>query len=264
MLRWIFFGSLYEFLVSFARTKNNVEQEVFALNPMYLFFPVNLNLRDRKCLVVGGGRVAERKVKSLLQCGAEIWVVSPELTGELEKLAVERAINFISRHYAAEDLEGCFLVISAADDREVNSRVADDCFARNTPVNVVDDPARCSFTVPSVLRRGSLGIAVSTEGKSPLLARKVREELENLFGSEYAEFLELMGEVRSRVIKDVPNGETRRRIFECLINSDILELIKKSKELRAKGKEQSGEDLSSMLCALRNLIEERITRCMSL
>jgi precorrin-2 dehydrogenase/sirohydrochlorin ferrochelatase len=202
-------------------------------------FPVNLNLRDRKCLVVGGGRVAERKVKSLLQCGAEIWVVSPELTGELEKLAEEGAISFVSRHYVAEDLDGCFLVISAADDREANFSVADDCFARNIPVNVVDDPARCSFTVPSILRRGSLCVAVSTEGNSPLLAKKIREELENLFGPEYAEFLELMGNVRSQVIRDVADAETRRRIFECLINSDILELIKKSKE-------QSGEDPNSI------------------
>jgi len=210
---------------------------------MYHSFPVNLNLRDRKCVVVGGGRVAERKVRSLLQCGAEIWVVSPELTGELEKLAEEGAINFVNRHYTAGDLDGCFLVISAADDREVNSGVADDCFARNIPVNVVDDPARCSFTVPSILRRGSLCVAVSTEGKSPLLAKKIREELESLFGPEYAEFLELMGDVRSRVIRYIADAETRRRIFECLINSDILELIRSGK---------------------KELVEEKVTRCMSL
>jgi len=210
---------------------------------MYHSFPVNLNLRDRKCVVVGGGRVAERKVRSLLHCGAEIWVVSPELTGELEKLAEEGAINFVNRHYTAGDLDGCFLVISAADDREVNSGVADDCFARNIPVNVVDDPARCSFTVPSILRRGSLCVAVSTEGKSPLLAKKIREELESLFGPEYAEFLELMGDVRSRVIRYIADAETRRRIFECLINSDILELIRSGK---------------------KELVEEKVTRCMSL
>ena len=208
---------------------------------MYNFFPVNLNLRGRKCLVVGGGRVAGRKVKSLLQCGADILVVSPELTEELGKLVAEGAINFVNRHYIAEDMDDCFIVISAADDSKVNSRVADDCFARNIPINVVDDPARCSFTVPSVLRRGSLCIAVSTDGKSPLLSKKIREDLEELFEPEYAEFLELMGEIRSRVIRDVPDKETRRRIFECLINSDVLELIKKGK---------------------KELIEERIAQCM--
>lgn len=210
---------------------------------MYYLFPVNLNLQARKCLVVGGGRVAERKVKSLLQCGADVWVVSPELTGELEKLASERTINYARRIYAVEDLDGCFLVISATGDREVNSRVADDCFARNIPVNVVDDPARCSFTVPSVLRRGSLCIAVSTAGKSPLLARKIREDLEESFGHEYIEFLELMGEVRSKAIRDISDKSARRRVFECLINSDILQLIREGK---------------------KELIEEQIARCISL
>jgi precorrin-2 dehydrogenase/sirohydrochlorin ferrochelatase len=228
------------------------------------FFPANLNLQARKCLVVGGGRVAERKVKSLLLCGAETWVVSPELTGELEKLVELGKINSISRPYAAEDLDGCFLVISAADDRKVNSRVSEDCFARNIPVNVVDDPAKCSFTVPSVLRRGSLCIAVSTAGKSPLLARKIREELEALFGPEYAEFLELMGELRSRVIREIPDEKTRRRIFECLINSDILKLIRKSREQRAESVGQDGEDSpNSEPYVLRDLIEEQIAQCMS-
>ena len=214
---------------------------------MHHLFPINLNLRDRKCLVVGGGSVAERKVRGLLQCGADIWVVSPELTEYLQKLSAEDAINVVNRQYTTDDLRGCSLVISAVDDSGVNSRVADDCFERNIPVNVVDDPPRCSFTVPSVLRRGSLCVTVSTDGKSPLLSRRIREKLEDMFGSEYAEFLDLMGEVRSRVIRDVPDGETRRRIFQCLIDSDILELIKKSEEPSA----------------LRRLIEERIAQCIS-
>jgi precorrin-2 dehydrogenase/sirohydrochlorin ferrochelatase len=227
-------------------------------------FPVNLNLRGRKCLVVGGGRVAERKVKSLLQCGAEIWIVSPEFTSGLERLSGQSNINLIHRHYDTEDLQNCFLVISAADDPSVNSRVADDCFARNIPVNVVDDPARCSFTVPSVLRRGSLCIAVSTEGNSPLLARKIREEMENSFGSEYARFLELMGEVRGKVIRYIPDIEARRRIFEYLINSDILELMRRSEALRSMSKVQNEEELNPKLAALNELIEKRIMQCMSL
>lgn len=221
---------------------------------MHHLFPINLNLRDRKCLVVGGGSVAERKVRGLLQCGADIWVVSPELTEYLQKLAEEDAINVVNRQYTTDDLHGCSLVISAVDDSAVNSRVADDCFERNIPVNVVDDPARCSFTVPSVLRRGSLCVTVSTDGKSPLLARKIRERLEELFGEEYAEFLDLMGEIRSRVLRDVPDRETRRKIFGCLIDSDILKLIKKSMEYEAESEER---------IALRRLIEDRIAHCIS-
>ena len=208
---------------------------------MYNFYPISLDLKNRKCLVVGGGRVAERKVRSLLQCGAHVWVVSPELTGELQKLAAEGTISFVRRHYATEDLEECFLVISAVDDHEINSRVANDCSERSILVNVVDDPPRCLFAVPSVLRRGSLCIAVSTDGKSPLLARRIREELESLFGAEYDEFLEIMGEVRSRVLREIPDKEERRRIFECLINSDLLKLIRE------------GE---------RDLVEERVAECM--
>jgi precorrin-2 dehydrogenase/sirohydrochlorin ferrochelatase len=208
---------------------------------MYQFFPVNLNLWQRKCLVVGGGRVAERKVNSLLQCGAEIWVVSPSLTKDLTKLTEEGKINYINRNYSSEDVNGCFLVISAVDDKQVNSRVADDCFSRNIPVNVVDDPVRCSFTVPSVLRRGSLCITVSTDGKSPMLAKKIREDLENLFGDEYAEYLEIMGNIRSKILMEINDEDRRRKIFECLASSNILELIKK-----------------------KEMIDKEIAKCMSL
>ncbi len=218
-------------------------------------FPVNLNLKGRKCLVVGGGRVAERKVNSLLQCGAEIWIASPKLTEKLGKLIKEERINFAGTHYETEYLQDCALAISAVDDPSVNARVADDCFARNIPVNAVDDPERCSFTVPSVLRRGSLCITVSTDGKSPLLSRRIREKLESSFGPEYAEFLDLMGEIRSRVIRDVPDIEKRRRIFQCLIDSDILELIRRDIE-----KKENGGNISH---DLRRIIEEKVAQCMS-
>jgi len=219
-------------------------------------FPVNLNMRGRKCLIVGGGRVAERKVTSLLQCGAEIWIASPKLTEKLGKLVKEDRVNFAGTHYETEYLQGCALVISAVDDPSVNTRVADDCFARNIPVNVVDDPERCSFTVPSVLRRGSLCIAISTDGKSPLLSRRIREELESSFGPEYAEFLDLMGEIRSRVMRDVPDIEKRREIFECLVDSDILELLREN--ITENG------DAGNISHALRRIIDEKVTQCMSL
>jgi len=218
-------------------------------------FPVNLNLKARKCLVVGGGRVAERKVTSLLQCGAEIWIASPKLTEKLGKLVKEDRVNFAGTHYETEYLQGCFLVISAVDDPLVNARVADDCFARDIPVNAVDDPERCSFTVPSVLRRGSLCIAISTDGKSPLLSRRIREELEDSFGPEYAEFLDLMGEIRSQVIRDVPDIEERRRIFECLIDSDILELIRKN-----TGSKKNG-GAGNISHDLRRIIDEKVAQC---
>jgi precorrin-2 dehydrogenase/sirohydrochlorin ferrochelatase len=202
---------------------------------MNQFFPINLNIQGRKCLIIGGGKVAERKVESLLQCGADICLVSPKVTQNLEKLAGEGAIKLISREYVADDLDGCFLVISATNDQQVNQKIANDCLSRNILINVVDDPDKCNFTVPSVLRRGSLCIAVSTDGKSPTLAKKIREELEERFGAEYAEFLDLMGEIRDQVIRDISDEEKRRTIFKCLIDSDILDLIRKgNKELVSK------------------------------
>ncbi len=203
---------------------------------MYNFYPVYLSLRGKKCLVIGGGTVAERKVKSLFECGADVWVVSSSLTDGLGKLIEENQINYLHREYSPEDLEDCFLVISATGDSDTNKEVADDCFARNIPVNVVDEPDRCSFIVPSVMRRGDLCIAVSTGGKSPLLARKIREGLETLYGTEYAEYLELMGTLRKKIIQEVPDRQSRRKIFECLVNSDILELIQKGQEELVKEK----------------------------
>lgn len=218
-------------------------------------FPVNLNLRGRKCLIVGGGRVAERKVTSLLQCGAKIWIASPKLTEKLGKLIKADKISFAGVSYETEYLQGCALVISAVDDPSVNTRVADDCFARSIPVNVVDDPERCSFTVPSVLRRGSLCIAISTDGKSPLLSRRIREKLEGSFGLEYAEFLDIMGEIRSRVIKDVPEIEKRRKIFECLVDSNILELLRENIE--------ENSDAGDIPHDLRRIIDEKVAQCVS-
>jgi precorrin-2 dehydrogenase / sirohydrochlorin ferrochelatase len=202
---------------------------------MSQFFPINLNIQGRKCLVIGGGKVAERKAESLLQCGADIYLVSPKVTQNLEKLAENGFIKFINRGYNIGDLDGCFLVISATNDQQVNKSIADDCLSRNILINVVDDPDKCNFTLPSVLHRGALCIAVSTDGKSPTLAKKIREELEEHFGVEYAEFLELLGEVRDHVIRDVPDEKKRRMIFECLVDSDILDLIRKGdKELVSK------------------------------
>ncbi len=210
---------------------------------MYSFYPVYFSLRCRKCLVIGGGKVAERKVKSLLESGASIVLVSPSLTEDLSKLVKKHKIHYLHREYSSEDLEGCFLVISATDDADTNKKVSEDCHARNIPVNVVDEPDRCSFIVPSVMRRGDLCIAVSTGGKSPLLARKIRERLEELFGIEYAEYLKLMGGLRKSIIQEVLDRQSRRKIFECLVNSDILKLI------------QKGE---------KELVKEKIQQCLSL
>ncbi|ADG81997.1 precorrin-2 dehydrogenase/sirohydrochlorin ferrochelatase family protein [Thermincola potens] len=201
---------------------------------MYNFYPIYLNLRNKKCLVVGGGKVAERKVRSLLECGARVYVVSPEVTPALEQLAWEGAITFVRRTYTTTDLEGSFLVIGATDDEKTNQRIADDCFERNMLVNIVDDPPKCNFIVPAVVRQGALSISISTDGNSPVLARKIKEKLKQEYGPEYAKFLEIMGDLRRKIISSVPDESVRRQMFEDLVNSDIINLIKEGNEEKIK------------------------------
>ncbi|WP_031513653.1 precorrin-2 dehydrogenase/sirohydrochlorin ferrochelatase family protein [Desulfofalx alkaliphila] len=196
---------------------------------MAQLYPIYLRLAGEKCLVVGGGKVAQRKVKSLLKSDACVTVVSPRLTSELHRLKEEHKITYHAEEFKEGHLEGMQLVISATDNEEVNRRVAELCFSKNILVNVADDPGKCSFFVPAVVRQGDLSIAVSTGGKSPLLAARIREQLERTYGPEYAEFLELLGQVRIDLIQNIDQPEKRREILEDIVQSDILSLIKEKR-----------------------------------
>lgn len=197
-------------------------------------YSISLDLTDKECLVVGGGQVAERKARSLLECGARVRVVSPEISPGLTALAGEGRIAYRRGTYRASDLEGVFLVIGSTDQEAVNRQVADDCSARNLIVNIVDDPMKGNFFVPAVVRRGSLTIAVSTDGKSPMLARKLREELEKTYGPQYEEFLDMLGDLREAVIRNVSDHEKKREIFENLVDDVVLGLLKEGRMDRVK------------------------------
>jgi precorrin-2 dehydrogenase/sirohydrochlorin ferrochelatase len=192
-------------------------------------YTISLDLFQKDCLVVGGGQVAERKVRSLLECGARVKVISPEITPGLGKLAAEGLILCREGFYQDSDLTGVFLVIGATDREEVNRQVADDCAVRNLVVNIVDDPGKGNFFVPAVVRRGALTIAVSTEGKSPMLARKIREELERAYGPQFSEFLELLGQLRERVINNETSEQKKRNLLEELVSEEILDLLKEGR-----------------------------------
>ena len=163
---------------------------------MSRYYPVALDLRDRPCLVVGGGPVAEAKVEGLLDAGARVTVVSPALTERLTSWATEGRIAHRPREYGASDLDGHHLAFSATDRREVTEAVAADARRRGVWVNAADDPKYCDFLLPSVLRRGRLVVAVSTGGASPALAARVRRDLESYFTVEYEDLVELAAEVR--------------------------------------------------------------------
>jgi siroheme synthase-like protein len=160
-------------------------------------YPIFLNISGKKCVVVGGGQVALRKVRMLLECGANVEVISPELCPELLKLAENGEIYIHNREYQAGDLKDAFVAIAATDNSDINRQVVKEARSNAVLVNVVDDPEPSDFIVPSYMRRGEITIAISTAGRSPALARKIRTRLEKDLGDEYASLAHLVGEVRA-------------------------------------------------------------------
>lgn len=165
------------------------------------YYPIFLNLQGKKCVVVGGGRVAFRKVTTLLNCGADITVISPKPHAEISKLFKNKAIRLVRRNYERGDLRRAALSIAATHVKEINRKVAEESKKNGTPVNVVDDAELSDFIIPSSFRRGGLSVAVSTSGMSPALAKKIRAKLEKQIGIEYAYLLSLIAEIRSEIKK---------------------------------------------------------------
>jgi len=190
------------------------------------YYPVYIDISKRKCVVAGGGDVAERKVERLLECGARVVVIGNELTPNLEAMKNEEKISHIPDNYKNDYIEGALLVIGATDRDEINERIYRDSKERGILVNIVDDPAKCDFIVPSVFQQGDLSIAISTGGKSPALARNLREELEQRYGHEYRILLNIMGDIRGKIISRGEPSDENRKLFESVLNSDILQHIR--------------------------------------
>jgi siroheme synthase-like protein len=165
------------------------------------YYPIFLNLQGKKCVVVGGGKVALRKVTTLLACGADITVISPTPLTEISRLFKNKAIQLVRRNYEPGDLKGAALSIAATHVKKINRKVAEEAKKNGTLVNVVDDPESSDFIIPSFFRRGDLSVAVSTSGMSPALAKKVRAKLEKNIGIEYAYLLSLIADIRSEIKK---------------------------------------------------------------
>lgn len=193
------------------------------------YYPVFLDLQGRAVAVIGGGRVAERKVLTLLTCGAQVTVISPVLTRKLSRLAQAGALRHRARRWHPRDLKEAFLIIATTNDRRANAEIARLGDSHSRLVNIADDPSRCNVIAPSIVTRGDLIIAISTSGKSPALARRIRQELERSFGAEYGKFLRLLGQVREQLQARVPSMAQRRRIFQRLAASDLLTLLRQDK-----------------------------------
>ena len=195
------------------------------------YYPVFWDITEKKCVVIGGGEVAARKVMRLLDCDAKVRVVSPVLVPELESLKKDQCIEHIGDEYTSEYLYGAFLVIGATDDEKVNAAISRDAKTKGIPVNIVDDPQKCDFILPSLVERGDLTIACGTGGSSPALARHLREELEEVYGEEYAILLNILGQLRMKMEKNAGVGKTW---FDQLMAAGLLDAIRQKQIERAK------------------------------
>jgi precorrin-2 dehydrogenase/sirohydrochlorin ferrochelatase len=197
------------------------------------FYIACLKLKGRRCLVVGGGDVGLEKVEGLLACDADVTLIAPVAHPQLEELAAEGSIQWEKRPYAgAADLQGAFLAIAATDDSEVNIGVYDDAEQRAMLVNVVDVPPLCNFILPAIVRSGPLAIAISTAGASPALAKRMKREVSELFGEEYARLAVVLNDARGWAKATLPTYRDRKEFFEGIVNGepDPVELLREGRE----------------------------------
>jgi siroheme synthase-like protein len=214
------------------------------------FYIACLKLTGRSCLVVGGGEVGLEKAEGILACGGDVVVIAPEAREELRELAAEGTIEWIERRYEGPaDLEGRFMAIAATDDSEVNIKVYEDAEERAMLVNVADVPPLCNFILPAIVRTGPLAIAISTAGSSPALAKRMKREIAELYGEEYARLAVILNDVRGWAKATLPTYYDRRDFFEGIVNGqpdpvellragredDVLELVEAAKASAATG-----------------------------
>ncbi|HEY4740131.1 MAG TPA: bifunctional precorrin-2 dehydrogenase/sirohydrochlorin ferrochelatase [Candidatus Acidoferrales bacterium] len=205
-------------------------------------FPMFVKLQDRLCVVVGGGEVAEAKIPSLLEAGAKVRVIAPEVTEAISAWAKEGRLQWAPRRFGPGDLSGAFVVIAATSAFGVNQDVFHEADAQGILCNAVDDPERCHFYYPAVVRRGPLQIAISTAGFSPALAQRLRRELKAQFGSEYEAWLEWLGAVRAAMRAESENPEETRKILHALASNEMFEqFLRASRDSRSNNSGSNGK-----------------------
>ena len=197
------------------------------------YYPICVEVRGRRCVVVGGGAVAERKVTTLLGYGARVRLISPSATPRLERLAASKRMTWAQRRYRHCDVEGARLVYGATDDPMVNRAVFRDARRHHVLVNVVDQPGLSSFIAPAQVRRGHLVLAISTGGASPALAKQIRRKLQRQFGSEYASLTRLMERLRPIVKRRVTQPARRAAIFRQVASGEVPSLLRRGETARA-------------------------------
>lgn len=197
------------------------------------YYPIFLDIENRNVVIIGGGEVCARKAETMLRYGAKVTVVSPAFTPEIEKWAADGQLTIHRKRYETTDIEDANIVIASTDDTTVNERVAADARALRIPVNVVDVTHLCEFIVPAIIEKDGIQIAVSTGGKSPALARTLKEDLNRTVGPEYSEINDLLGSLRDSAKATLPTDIDRKRFFDGIIASGVLDLLRDGKRKEA-------------------------------
>jgi len=198
------------------------------------YYPIFIDLEAQRVLVVGGGVVALRKVQTLMEHGASVHIVSPKIVPKLKALINDNTCVWSEKEYSTDDIQEAILVFSCTEKENVNAKVSRDAKAHYRLANIVDDPEKCSFIVPSIMEQGDLKIAVSTGGSSPIVARQVRAELQARYGKEMAEYLKLLKSWRN-IVKTSLSPEKRSIFWDRATDGEVRELIKAQKLVEAEG-----------------------------
>lgn len=221
------------------------------MSKRYPYYPIYLDIENRDVVIIGGGNVCARKAETMMKYGARVTVVSPDFTEEIEQWAREGCLTLRRKTYDSGDIERANIVIASTDSSCVNEQIAADCRARKIPVNVVDVTPLCEFIVPAIIETGSIQIAVSTGGKSPALARTLKEDLQRLVGPEYAEVNDVLGSLRdgAKAAPSLPTDIDRKRFFDGIIAEGILDMLREGRrreayEVIARACEAAGVPLS--------------------
>lgn len=187
------------------------------------YYPVFLNLKNKNAVIIGGGEVAERKARTLLKAGASLKIISPALTRGLRKFSEKGNLKHIKRSYQKGDVKRAFLVIAATSSPQINAKIAEDA---GFLINVVDKPLEGNFIAPSIVKRGPLTLAVSTEGASPAISKAIRKELEKLYGKDFGLYLKFVESVRRKAMQRIPDHKKREKFLKSLASEEIFSALR--------------------------------------